>query len=274
MFGAGGIVAAQEQAPEAARGRARSSRRTALQIGATAIVAAGAATAATVETDTYKRHHPTSTARVSPLVTDHPIASPTSVVWRGIPGRRRVALTFDDGPDPRWTPMALRLLEKHRAKGTFFMLGDSVARHPEIAKSVAAAGHEIGSHGSDHRHMCIQRPERLERQLRDTHEQISRATGSTPRLMRPPYGQFDAATTWAIAQLDYTIALWSHRMTADRPWDRAKDCIATATDGMIMLCHDGRGTPTVDQMRAADWLVGQMTGQGWEFVTVSDLMVA
>lgn len=250
----------------------RMRRRRALQTAAILLGGTAAGSAGAVGVEEFMQSHPAPPARVSPLVQGGAIGSPTKIIWRGDPTKRRVALTFDDGPDPRWTPMALDILEKHGAKGTFFMLGSLVAQHPEIAKAVAEAGHEIGSHNWDHRHMSVQPAEELADSLARTHRQIVTATGTTPRLMRPPYGQFDAATAWAIACMNYSITLWSHRMTADAPWDRAKENVATATNGMIMLSHDGRGTPTAEQMHAADWMIGQMRQQGWEFVPVSGLL--
>lgn len=220
----------------------------------------------------YDAEHPSPTARVSPLVQAGAIHSPTQIIWRGDRKTRRVALTFDDGPDRRWTPLALEVLKKHGARATFFELGSFVAQHPALARTVTEAGHEVGNHGWDHRHMSVVPPAELAESLLRSHQQIREATGTVPRLMRPPYGQFDAATAWAIAQLGYPIVLWSHRMTADDPMARARDNIATAVGGMIMLSHDGRGTPTVAQLSATDWMIGQMQQQGWEFVTVSDLL--
>ncbi|HYU85816.1 MAG TPA: polysaccharide deacetylase family protein [Kribbellaceae bacterium] len=200
-------------------------------------------------------------------------------MWRGASTARqadspgpRAALTFDDGPDTRWTPAALDMLRKRNAKATFFMLGSFVQQHPDLAKTVIEAGHEVGNHGWDHRHMTTMSAEELADSLLRSHKVITDATGSVPALMRPPYGQFDAASAWAIARVGYSITLWSHRMTADDPWERAKQNIATATDGMIMLSHDGRGTPTEDQMKAAGWMIDEMQKQGWSFVSVSELL--
>lgn len=247
-------------------------RRTLLRRALTALAAGigGATVAAGVEAQAAE--HPAPTARVSPLVRDAPISPATRILWRGDGTQRRAALTFDDGPDPRWTPLALELLSKHGARGTFFMLGEAVAERPGLAADVAAAGHEIGSHGWDHSHMTVRRADDLLASLLRTRRQIEDATGASPRLMRPPYGQFDAESAWAIARCDQTITLWSHRMTSDDPWARARENVATATPGMIVLSHDGRSTPSVAQMQAADWMVGQLSAQGWAFVPVSELL--
>src|SRR6476646_7631173 len=108
----------------------RIGRRNSMKIVAAPL--AGAATVGSVSTgiEGFRLSHPSPTERVSPLVQDGHIHSPTRIVWRGNAAKRRVALTFDDGPDPVWTPMVLALLEKHAARGTFFMLGSSVAEHP------------------------------------------------------------------------------------------------------------------------------------------------
>jgi peptidoglycan/xylan/chitin deacetylase (PgdA/CDA1 family) len=247
-------------------------RRRVLRDVATLVAGAAAGAVGIGGVDEYQQRHPTPIDRVSPLVQNQAICSSTPVVWRGDARQRRVALTFDDGPDPRWTPMALDLLARREARGTFFMLASAVTRYPETARAVFDAGHEIGNHGWDHRHMNLVPPQDLAELLDQSHRQIIETTGFIPRLGRPPYGQFDAATSWVFAQLGYPIVLWSHRMTADDPVARARDAIATAVNGMIVLSHDGRATPTVAQMTAADQLVKQLRQQGFEFVTVSELL--
>lgn len=248
-------------------GRRRALRTIGVALSSAAVGAAGAA-----GVEEYKTDHPSPTSRISPLVQAGAIGSPTSILWRGNTTKRRAAITFDDGPDPRWTPMALGLLERTRSKATFFMLGSSVSQHAAVARAVSNAGHEIGSHSWDHRHVTTQTAEELHEALIRTHSQILSTTGQTPRLMRPPYGQFDAATAWSVARMNYSIVLWSHRMTSDDPRNLAQNNINTAMPGMIVLSHDGRSTPSVDQMAAAEWMIRSMQASGWEFVTVSGLL--
>ena len=97
-------------------------------------------------------------------------------------------------------------------------------------------------------------------------------TSQSPTIVRPPYGQFDAETIWSMAEMNYSVVLWSHRMNSDNPWDRAQENIQTAAPGMIMLSHDGRTTASNEQMKAAGWLITQMQKSGWEFVSVSELL--
>lgn len=262
-----------EQAlPLAPARRGRLQRRGALKsIAALILSATGGAGAATGVAE-FERSHPSPTDRVSPLVRDTPNSSFTEIRWRGECIGRDVALTFDDGPDRRWTPRVLDILAKHSVRATFFMLGSHVAQLPAIAASVVKAGHEVGSHNWDHSHMTVRTADELHTSLQRTHTQIFGATGKAPTLMRPPYGQFDGEVAWSVSRMGYSITLWSHRMTADNPWARARENIKTAVPGMIMLSHDGRSTPSVEQMEALDWMIGEMIKQNWHFTTVSKLL--
>jgi peptidoglycan/xylan/chitin deacetylase (PgdA/CDA1 family) len=88
------------------------------------------------------------------------------IAWRrGPTGRRRVALTFDDGPDPEATPRLLRLLEQRDVRATFFLIGERAARHPQLVQAIAAGGHEVGNHTWRHRNAWLLSPGAAAREI-------------------------------------------------------------------------------------------------------------
>lgn len=125
----------------------------------------------------------------------------------GDPGH--VALTFDDGPNPRSTPYFLRLLESYRIKATFFLLGSEFAKAPELGRDIADAGHEIAVHGWEHRCLLRFSPRTTYEGLARTKDLIERTTGHRPRWFRAPYGVFSTSSLVAARRLDLTPVLWT-----------------------------------------------------------------
>ena len=130
-----------------------------------------------------------------------------NLAGRGRPGG--VALTFDDGPDPAGTPAILEALDDLGWTATFFLLGRQVRRHPEVARSVVAAGHEIGVHGNLHRNHLSRTPRAIRRDLSAAVAEITEVTGVRPRWFRPPYGVLSTGTLWAAGRLRLTPVLWT-----------------------------------------------------------------
>jgi peptidoglycan-N-acetylglucosamine deacetylase len=154
----------------------------------------------------------------------------------GAPGH--VALTFDDGPDPRSTPRFLEVLDAHRVTATFFLLGEMVARAPALAAEVAAAGHEIGVHGWTHRSMLLRTPGGARSDLRRGHDTIAAATGTAPVFYRPPNGVLSTGSILAARGLGLTPVLW----TADgRDWTAHATPRSVRTAILAGLRRDGTG---------------------------------
>ena len=103
-----------------------------------------------------------------------------------------VALTFDDGPDPAWTPAFLDVLANWQVHATFFMLGSMAARAPGLAAEVAGAGHEVAVHGWAHRYTVLRGPRAVADDLARARDAVAGATGAQPRFYRPPYGVLSA----------------------------------------------------------------------------------
>ena len=189
------------------------------------------------------------------------------LVTHGPRGRKRVALTFDDGPSA-YTPDVLRILRKKKAKATFFMLGQQVASYPSYARRVLALGHEVANHSYDHPHLPsganISRASRTIRQV----------TGFRPCLFRPPYGAVSSSVKASARAEGMKVVNWDVD-TNDWKLPGASAIASTITHrvhrGSIVLMHDGGGPRggTVDSLASA---IGGLKRRGYELVTVSELL--
>ncbi len=152
--------------------------------------------------------------------------------------QRVAALTFDDGPHPEWTPQLLALLERHRAKATFFVVGEMALRHPDLIERIAQAGHALGNHSWNHPSFP---------QI-STEEQISQITrcerlisSHSNRLFRPPFGDTNWSMLAMLRQRGYRVICWDG---AGVDWERHdRDWILPMLQrqlrpGSILLLHD------------------------------------
>ena len=181
--------------------------------------------------------------------------------------RKAVALTFDDGPNPNTTPVALELLKKYNAKGTFFMVGKAVAGNEEIIKQVVAEGHQIGNHSWSHPLLTKISLEQAKSQINDTTEALKKASGQDVHIMRPPYGGINATIQAAVDQSfilwDIDTLDWKNRNTASIMKEVRK-----ARPGSIILMHDVHQT----SINALPSVLQYLTEQGFELVTIDELM--
>jgi peptidoglycan/xylan/chitin deacetylase (PgdA/CDA1 family) len=164
-------------------------------------------------------------------------------LWRRLPGLERVdhgvALTFDDGPDPDGTPPILDALDALGAHATFFMVGQNVAAHPELAREVGERGHEIQLHCFEHvAHQTLSDPAD---DIRRARAAIQDATGANPALQRPPYGRFTVESHAACIAAGLEPVYWSawgldwEQIPADRIADLV---VGDVEDGAIVVLHD------------------------------------
>ena len=240
---------------------------------ATAVAATGVAEAVGWAPD-LRPARKSPTDRVPPRPETSTSTSTAEVFWRLQPVDKLVALTFDDGPDPRWTPLVLGALADHGAQATFFQMGDAVRTHPTLTQEVHAAGHEVASHTARHTDLTDLDYADLWDNLSLAHDAITEVTGTAPRLLRPPYGRIDSLGLFAAAELGYRVAMWSHHLPTSGAEAKVDHDVATASPGMIILCHDGRGTPDESLYVAVRRLLSELTDDGYTFVTVSDLLAA
>ncbi|WP_372338973.1 bifunctional polysaccharide deacetylase/glycosyltransferase family 2 protein [Actinoplanes sp. RD1] len=194
---------------------------------------------------------------------------------------KTIALTFDDGPDPVWTPKVLEVLEEFGAHGTFFVVGSEVARHPELTRRITDEGNELGLHTFTHPNLQRIAPWRRSLELSQTQVAIARAANVRTNLARFPYSSKPEAideVNWKIVKAagrdGYLVVV---NDTDSEDWQRpgVDKIIANATPrgdaGAVTLFHDAGGerAQTVAALRK---FIPMMQARGWRFTTVTEGM--
>lgn len=164
-------------------------------------------------------------------------------IHRGSPGRRAVALTFDDGPDPDFTPRILDTLARGGARATFFVVGSRAQRHPEILRAIADGQHEIGNHTYSHSHLWLMSPARTRAEMTRCADLVAAVTGRPPRYFRPPWGKFNLEAFRHAARLGEARVLWSLRPEGWRPAPGPEAIVRAVERGLrpgaVIDLHDG-----------------------------------
>jgi peptidoglycan-N-acetylglucosamine deacetylase len=171
-------------------------------------------------------------------------ALPLVAVRRGRPGRRRVALTFDDGPDPDATPRLLRLLAHRGVRATFFLIGERAACHPDVVRAIVDDGHEIGNHTWHHRNAWFLGPAATAREILGGAGLLADLAGRMPELYRPPWGIVNVPALRVAREAGFTTVLWSLQPEGLRPrtaGDQLAYCRRRLDDGAIVDLHDAPG---------------------------------
>lgn len=168
-------------------------------------------------------------------------------VSRAPRGRGRIALTFDDGPDPRYTPQILKILGRYQVKACFFVVGSKARAHPELVKQIVRAGHEIGNHGFRHRAAWLLTPGATTREIMETNRAIEELTGQKIRFCRPAWGLFNLFSIWYCWLKGLKIVLWTY-MSWDwikqaTPESITRKVLGRIMDGAILIFHDSDSTP-------------------------------
>ena len=201
-------------------------------------------------------------------------ANSANVFYRSKKVTKKIALTFDDGPHPRYTERIIKILEKYNVKATFFVIGVNIENYPGILRKISEAGHEIGNHSYSHHNVKNYDISKTETEIKKCEEIIISETGVSPKLFRPPQGARNQVTDETAKGLGYSVILWSID-TLD--WkNNPPDCITNVIcknirGGDIILMHDytsGQNTTCV----ALEEFIPILLKKGYEFVTVSELI--
>ncbi|HFR3770894.1 TPA: polysaccharide deacetylase family protein [Streptococcus suis] len=182
--------------------------------------------------------------------------------------QKRIALTFDDGPNRQTTPKILDILKKYNVKATFFILGKNIAGNEDIIQRMVAEGHEIGNHTWNHPKLTGISPEAVQSEVGDTQAALEKILGYKPKLMRPPYGAVNQATMNII---NMPIIYWS---VDSNDWSSRNPAViletikANTIPGSIVLLHDIHPT----SVESVEPTLQYFASQGFKLVTSSELL--
>ncbi|KAA0965428.1 polysaccharide deacetylase family protein [Sporosarcina sp. ANT_H38] len=211
------------------------------------------------------------------IQTNTPADEKPVVYHSGNTTEKKIALTFDDGPDNIYTAKILDILSEKGVQATFFVLGQQVKYFPDFAKRIVSDGHTIANHTWNHPELSKLTTADVIQQVKSTTKEIETVTGVKTDLFRPPYGDYTAADLRVLQERGYKSVLWSVD-TKDFSGNSAKDILAIVhrdkSPGGIVLQHnfqplDRRLDGTVE---ALPQIIDQLRKEGYEFVTVDNLI--
>ena len=186
-------------------------------------------------------------------------------LWSGPASERKISLTFDDGPVPGITDCVLAELEKRGLKATFFMVGDNVRKHPALAQSVLAAGHQLGNHTYHHLSGWKTSTQTYLNDVASCDAILADIVGETPRFFRPPYGWMSPGQAkglvpskkivmWNLLSYDFDPDLSSERLI--------RECTSRTAPGTIVVFHDQQKTKA-QLMRVLPQYLDFLVGEGY-----------
>lgn len=203
---------------------------------------------------------------------------PETVVLQGPTTVNQVALTFDDGPDPRYTPQLLDVLNEYDVKATFFIMGARAEAYPDLVQRIVEEGHIIGNHTFWHPNLVEQGDiATLEREVQQTEDTLENMIGYRTKLFRAPYGFLYNELVEKLRDMDYTVIGWSVDSLdwqEDPAEDIAFNVLSNTTPGSIILMHDGaewEGDRT-NTIQSLHEIIPSLQQGGIEFVTVPELL--
>ncbi|GAB7386807.1 hypothetical protein BSNK01_06430 [Bacillaceae bacterium] len=202
---------------------------------------------------------------------------PTVFILRGPSGTRKVALTFDDGPDAVYTPQILDVLKKHNVKATFFLVGNRSQAHPEIVRRIVAEGHEIGNHSWNHANLPKLSDADFHWQVQKTDDFLYRLTGYRPKLFRAPYGAVNEEQIKWLAAKGYKVIGWNVDSLDWKGLSKeavSDNVLSNITPGAIILQHSagGKKENLSGTVQALPEMIKKLRADNVELVTVSNLL--
>ncbi|MFW6281999.1 MAG: polysaccharide deacetylase family protein [bacterium] len=189
---------------------------------------------------------------------------------------KRIALTFDDGPDELNTPVILDILAEKNVKATFFLLGENVKLFPEITKRIHDEGHQIGNHSWSHDNFReLENEQVLNKEILPTSEKIEEITGLYPRLLRPPFGAINDETIETLGEKNWQIVNWSidsydWHISRDNPDEIVNRMKRLHHPGGIVLLHNNFQSRVTTEALAD--IIETLKEKGYQFNTIAELL--
>ncbi|MDN5331497.1 MAG: peptidoglycan-N-acetylglucosamine deacetylase [Tepidanaerobacteraceae bacterium] len=203
------------------------------------------------------------------------------IIRRGPEHFKYVAITFDDGPDPVYTPEILDILKEKDVPATFFLIGKNVEQYPEIARRMVKEGHSIGNHTYSHRSLIPLAAAATREEIKKGEEAIKKATGVRTTLFRPPRGLYTAYARKFLKDERYTVVLWDVS-TMDwaelPPASIVSNVVRHVKPGSIILFHDSgdlvgfKGGDRTNTVKALPVVIDELKNRGYKFVTVDQMI--
>lgn len=197
------------------------------------------------------------------------------LVCHGANDHKHIALTFDDAPSEHTSDAVLAVLAEKNVKATFFMIGENMARHPQAAQRIAAAGHELGNHSYSHRRFLLRSPAFIAREIEDTNALIRAAGYHGPIHFRPPYGKKLLGLPWYLARHHITTVMWDSEPARQQPPSAeaiTAAALAQAHNGAIILLHPFCPDACRAEREALPHIIDGLRAQGYTLVTVNTLL--
>lgn len=229
-----------------------------------------------------------TSSETSPTIPQPPILPFPTLLWQQVAtlqahnrflytGNRylpEIALTFDDGPSPYYTPQVLSILQHYGIKATFFCIGRQVARYPYLVKQEYTNGNLVGNHSWSHSNLALLSESDIVSQINLTADAIQQATGVRPTLFRPPYGVFNTRVLTNANILGLTTIIWNDEA---RDWTTpgtnviVSRILNLANNGAIILLHDGGGDRS-QTIAALPTIITTLRSRGFQFVTLQQMV--
>lgn len=193
----------------------------------------------------------------------------------GNPQNRTVALSFDDGPEPNWTPQILDILRDKQVKATFFVIGKEMDKYPDIAQRIVDEGHIVGNHTYHHINLNNVPPEKMIQEIDEGAAAIAKYTERKPKLLRPPFGAQNPKVIEVANNKNNFVILWSIDTEDWRGLDantiRAR-VIPIIGNGSIVLQHNGEGPNLQGTVQALPLIIDEIRARGFTIVTIPELL--
>jgi peptidoglycan-N-acetylglucosamine deacetylase len=201
------------------------------------------------------------------------------IYWRGRADRKQVALTFDDGPHPRFTREILKILDDEQVPATFFLVGKKVEAFPDVAREILNADHELGFHGYSHRPLWLKPRRSLLDEIERSQTAFQMALSFEPHIFRPPYGIRGRRILQLARERKWKTVFWTRAGWdwTDIPGEEvARRALKQIKPGSILLLHDSDGPALqADRQRTVDALriiIRELKDQGFSFAKVSEIL--